>query len=176
MTPQSPSKYECVGLHMVLRINISCPTVFSCMEAESPEWIGISPKKLCMKRDAWAGKLSWWSYQSPVAHSCSILNYPNCFCKGMFKINAKLDADSLLYSLSHIGCDGHTVHMLTLWCLLPPLTSTMKSSLFTHTHSSPLSLAARLHWCHTNHSHYVKNGWTFSEQTLYVLFIYIFVL
>ena len=35
--------------------------------------------------------------------------------------------------------------MLTEWC--PPLlvTSTVKSSLFVHTHSSPLSLAARLH-------------------------------
>ena len=27
-------------------------------------------------------------------------------------------------------CDGHTVHMLTQQCLLPPLTSTVKSSLF----------------------------------------------
>ena len=46
-----------------------------------------------------------------------------------------------------------------------PLTSTVKSSLFTHTHSSPLSLAARLHRCCTNHSCYINNGWTFSGQT-----------
>ena len=39
---------------------------------------------------------------------------------------------------------GHTVHMLTQQHLLPSLTSTVKS-LFTRAHSSPLSLAARLH-------------------------------
>ena len=53
----------------------------------------------------------------------------------MFKLNAKFDADSLLYSLSHSECDGHTVHMLTQQHLLPPLTSTVKSSLFTYVHS-----------------------------------------
>ena len=37
--------------------------------------------------------------------------------------------------------------MPTQWHLPPPLTSTVKSSLFTHAHSSPLSLAARLHGC-----------------------------
>ena len=30
----------------------------------------------------------------------------------MFKLNAKWDADLLLYSLGHFEC-GHTVHMLT---------------------------------------------------------------
>ena len=58
--------------------------------------------------------------------------------------------------------------MLTQWHLPPPLTSTVKSSLFTHAHSSPLSLAARLHQCHANHSRYINNGCTFSAQTLYV--------
>ena len=48
------------------------------------------------------------------------------------------------------------------------LTSTVKSSLFMHAHSSPLSLASKLHWCHTNCSHYIDNGWTFSGQTLYI--------
>ena len=60
----------------------------------------------------------------------------------MFKLNAKFDAGSLLYSLSHVECDGHTVRMLTQWHVLPPLTGTVKLSLFTHAHSSPLSLAA----------------------------------
>ena len=58
------------------------------------------------------------------------------------KLNAKFDADFLLYSLSHFACHGHTVHMLTQRHLPPPLTSTVKSSLFTHVHSNPLSLAA----------------------------------
>ena len=30
----------------------------------------------------------------------SPLNHPNSFCGGMFKLNAKFDTDSLLYSLS----------------------------------------------------------------------------
>ena len=50
----------------------------------------------------------------------------------MFKLNAKLDADSLFYSLSHFELDGYTVHVLTQWCLPPPLTSTVKLSLFMH--------------------------------------------
>ena len=120
-----------------------------------------------MKRDAWAGALSWWSRQSPGAHSCGLLNHPNSFHRGMFNLNAKFDADLLLYSLSHFECDKHTVHMLTQCCLPPPLTSTVKSSLFTHAHSSPLSLAARLCQCLANHSHYNSNGWAFSRQTSY---------
>ena len=76
----------------------------------------------------------------------------------MFKLNSKFDADSLLCSLSHFECDGHTAHMLTQWCLQPMLTGTVKSSLFTHAHSSPLSLAARLHRCHANCSCYINKG------------------
>ena len=81
--------------------------------------------------------------------------------RGMFKLNAKFDADSLLYLLSHFECDSHTVHMVTQGRLLPPLTSTVKLSLFTHAHSSPLSLAARLNGCCANHSRYINSGWTF---------------
>ena len=91
----------------------------------------------------------------------------------MFKLNAKFDADSLLYSLNHFECDSHTVHTLTQWRLPPPLTRTVKASLFTHAHSSPLSLAARLHQYHTNHSH-SNNSWTFSGQTLYIYFYFLF--
>ena len=65
-----------------------------------------------------------------------------------------------IYMLSHFECNGHTVHMLTHQHLRPPLTSTVKSSLFMHVHSSPLSL----HWCHANHSPYINNSWTFSGQ------------
>ena len=63
--------------------------------------------------------------------------------------------------LAHFECDSHTVHTLTRYHLLLPLTSTVKSSLFTHAHSSLLSLADRLHWCNTNHSPYINNGWIF---------------
>ena len=78
---------------------------------------------------------------------------------------SKFGADSLCYSLSHSECDSHTVHMLTQQCLLPPLTSTVKLSLFTHAHSSPHSLIIRIHHCHANHSHYINNGWTLSGLT-----------
>ena len=97
--------------------------------AESPGWFDVSPKT-----SAWdiMHELSgcWWSCQLPVAHSCSLLNHPNSFHGRMFKLKAKFDADSLLYSLSHFECVGHTVHMLPQQCLLSPLTSTVKSSLF----------------------------------------------
>ena len=76
----------------------------------------------------------------------------------MFKLNAKFDADSLLI-LNAMATQY--ICSLTHWRLLFPLTSTVKS-LFTHAHSSPLSWAARLHRCHTNHSCYIKSGWTFA--------------
>ena len=112
-----------------------------------------------------------WSCQSPAAHSCGPESHPNSFGGGMLKLNAKFDADSLLCLPSHLDYDNHTVHMLTQWHLPPPLTSTVKSSLFMHAHSSPLSLAARLHWCYINHSHYINNALTFSRQTLSVCYI-----
>ena len=57
------------------------------------------------------------NHQLPIA---CLLNHPNCFNGGMLKLNTKFDVDSLLYSLSHFECDGHTVHMPTQWCLPPP--------------------------------------------------------
>ena len=132
--------------------------------AESPRWFDVSPEKLYTRHGVWAGVSSRWSCQSPVAHSCGLLNHWNSFHRGMFKLNTKFDADPLLYSLNHFECDIHTVHMLTQLHLPPPLTSTVKSSLFTHVHSGPLSLAASLHRCPANHSRYVNNGWTLSRQ------------
>ena len=104
-----------------------------------------------------------------ITTMCPLLNHLKSFHGGMPKLNAKFDADSLLYSQSHFECDSHIVHMLTQRCLPPPLTSTVKSSLFTYTHSSPLSLAARLHQYGANHSRYINNGWTFSRQTSYAV-------
>ena len=77
-------------------------------------------KKLCMRRDAWTGTLLRWSCQPLAAHSCDLLNHLNRLRWGMFKLTSKFGADSLLYSLSHFECDGHTVHVLTQWHLLPP--------------------------------------------------------
>ena len=100
-------------------------------------------QKLCMRQDAWVGVLLWWSCQSPGTHNCGLLSHPNSFRGGRFKLNAKFDADSFLYLLSHFECDGYTAHLLTQQHLPPRLTGTVKSSLFTHVHSSSLSLAAR---------------------------------
>ena len=75
----------------------------------------------------------------------SLLNQPNRFLGGMFKLNAKFDVDSLLYLLSYLECHVHTVHMLTQWHLLSPPTGTVKSTLLRHLYSNPLSLGARLH-------------------------------
>ena len=98
----------------------------------------------------------------------SLLYHLNSFCGGMLKLNAKFDADLLLYLLKHVECDSHTVHthMVTQWCLSPSLT-TVKLSLFMHMHSRPFPLAGRLHQCHSKCSCYIKNGWTFSRQTSY---------
>ena len=127
--------------------------------------IWLFAKKLCTRHDAWVGALLWWSCQSPVAHSCGLLKHLNSFCRGMFKLTAKFDTNSLLYSLSHFECNSHTVHMLTWWDLPHPLTSTVKTSFFRHVHSSPLSLAASLCQCHADCSRYINSGWTFSRQT-----------
>ena len=98
-----------------------------------------------MRCDAWAGTLSWWSCQSPAAHRCGLLNHLNSFCGGMFKLNAKFDADLLFY-LSVISNVTATQYTCSLNCVYPhsPLTGTVKTSLFTYAHSSPLSLAARV--------------------------------
>ena len=60
-------------------------------------------KKLCIRCNAQVSSLSWWSCQSLVAHSCGLPNHPNSFCEGMFQLNAKFDADMLLYSLRHLS-------------------------------------------------------------------------
>ena len=108
---------------------------------------------------------SWWSCQAPVAHSCSLLNHLHSFHGRMFKLHTKFDADLLLHLLSHFEYNLHTVHMLIQWRLLPPVTSTVKSSSFTHVCFSPLYLAARLYWCHVNCSCYINKSWNLSRQT-----------
>ena len=79
------------------------------------------------------------------------------------------ECSSLTQNLMQICCSTqscqmwqpHSTHTQTAGRLLPPLTSTVKSWLFMHVHSSPLSLAARLHWCRINLSCYINSGWNF---------------
>ena len=154
---------------LVLRKARSCRAPnLGCRGAETPGSFDVLPKN-SMRCDAWVGVLLWWSCRSPAAHSCSLLNHLNSFHGGMFKHHAKFDADSLLFLLSHFECEGHTVYTLTQWHLPSPLTSTVKSWLFTRAHSSPLSSAARLHGCCANYSHYINNGWNLPVQTSYTL-------
>ena len=83
------------------------------------------------------------------------------------------ECPSLMQNLMQICCSTHL-----FWMQWPhsthahsmASTTTMNStakSLFTHAHSSPLSLAARFLGCHTNHSCYTNNGWTFPRQAPY---------
>lgn len=83
-----------------------------------------------------------------IASYLSLLNHPNSFQRNVQawrKIWCRFVA-----LLAQCEFNGHTVHMLTQLHLGPPLTSTVKSSLFTHAHSSPLFLAARLYQCCAN--------------------------
>ena len=85
-----------------------------------------------------------------------------------------------MQNLMQIRCSTHSVILnattTQYTCSLnsiyhPPLTSTVKLSVFTHVHSSPLSLAARLYQCCANCSHYINNGWTFSRPTSYTVIV-----
>ena len=107
------------------------------------------------------------SIQLPVAHSSCLLNHLNSFHGGMFMLSAKLDADSLLYSLSCFECYGHGVHMLTQQCLPPPLTSTVKYIVHSCAFQSTLlgcQVTSVLHMLHNPFSSYC-NGGPFSGQT-----------
>ena len=89
------------------------------VEGWVPWVIWCFTKNLCTRRDAWARALSWWSCQSLVAHSFGLLNHPNSFPGGMFKLNAKFDADSLLSLLSHFECDRHDTHAHSMQSISP---------------------------------------------------------
>ena len=105
--------------------------------------------------------------QSPVAHSWGLW---------IIQMVSTEDYLSLTQNLVQICCSTCSVTLNVTatknTCSLngvyhPQLTSTVKLSLFTHVHSSPLSLAARLYQCHANHSLYINIGWTFSRPRIY---------
>ena len=163
-----PFKYD-----LVLGKARSCRAPnLGCRGAESPGWFDVSPKN------------STWNVMHEWAHShdkAANHQFPIAVAFWIIWIVSMEECSSLMQNLmqsllqihcstcSHFECNSHTVHIFTQWHLLPPLTSTVKSSLFTHVHSSLLPLAARLHQCHVNCSHYINNGWTISRQTSYKL-------
>jgi len=83
----------------------------------------------------------------------------------MSKFEAKLDADSLIYSLGHCESDGRTVHKLrqrrpTNDWLAP------RESDFTDAQKGVLWLAAKFQG-HATGSRDIKYGWILSGQTSY---------
>ena len=116
-------KVGSLGPHTCPPIAISCPVVFSWISwmvwnlfpfkgdlsfgksqklqsaksglqgAESPWWFDVLPKNSSLD------VLSWWSYQSPVAHSCSLLNL-NSFWE---------EYSNLMWNVMQIYCSTHSV-------------------------------------------------------------------
>ena len=129
-------------------------------------------KKLCTRSAEWAhcrGEAA--GHQLPIAAAFWIIwivSVEECwsFTQNLMLICCSTCSDILNVMATQYACSVQG-------CLLPLLTGTVKSSLFTHAHSSPLSLAARLHRCCTNHSHYINNSWTFSRQTSYSVLIHL---
>ena len=141
--------------------------------AESPGWFDV-----CLKTSAWDVMHEWAcccdeaaNHQLPIGvafwingivsvEECSNLmqNLKQIHCSTCCSVIVNAMATQYTYSLNSIS------H--------PLLTSTVKSSLFTHAYSSPISLVASLHPCHTNLSHYIYNALTFSRQTLYEIFLH----
>ena len=181
-----------LGPHTVLSIAISCPIIFSwisltvwnvfpfrgdfcfgksrnhraqilgCRGAELLGWFDV-----LSKNSAWDVMHEWAHCHNEATNH----QLPTAAAFWVIQIVSVEECSNLTQNLMQIHrssysvvCNGHTVHMLTQQCLQPPLTSTVKSSLFTHAHASPLSLAARLHRCHANCSHYINIGWTFPDR------------
>ena len=88
---------------------------------------------------------------------------PNSFCRGKLKLNAKFDADSLLYSPSHFECEGHTVHMLTHWSTT--LTASYSEVVTVHTCTfQSIPLGCQVTSMSPNCFRYINTGWAFWGQ------------
>ena len=136
-----------------------------CGRAESPEWFDVSPKN-----SAWDMMHEWARFHDeaanhwlPIAVGFWIIQIVSMEkCSSLMQNMMQICCST--YLLSDFKCNCHTVHMLTKQCLPPPLTSTVKLSLFTHVHSSPLSLVAGLHRYLTNRSHYITMAGFFPHR------------
>ena len=155
---ESPDQYLFFALSYSL-IFVDCTphtfTILKCSACGRPSRTWITFNRFLTIFEAFVPH--FYSYSTHFIIPESLLNNPNSFCGGKFKLNSKFNADLLFYSPSHLECNGHTVLMLSQWCLWPPLSSIVKSSLFIHVHSSPHSLDARLYQCHVNCSHCINN-------------------
>ena len=140
-----------------------------CTGAVSPGWFYVLPKlsaqdvmhkQTCCRDEA-------ASHQLPIAAAFWII--PVGFME---------ESSSLTQNLMQIFCSTHSVilnvmatqytHSLNgMYC---PHWLVHWSCYLSCAHSSPLSLAARLHWRHPNHSHYINKGWIFPGQTLFYIY------
>ena len=119
----------------------------------------------CMSRHIVVMKLP-----SSVALTCGLLNHLNSFREGMFKLNTKSDADSLPYLFTVISNVTATQYTCSLNGLYHPQCLVQWGCHCPHhVHSSWLSLAARLHQCHTNCSHCINNGGNFFPDRPHIL-------
>ena len=189
-----PFKVGTLRPHTVLSIAISCPVVFSLISltvwnlfpfkvdfsfGKSQKLQGTNSglyggwviwviwcftKNLCTRHDAWVGALSWWSCQSPVAHSCCLLNHPNSFCREEYS--------SLTWNSMKIHC---SIHSVFLNVTATQYTCSLNGIYLPHwlvqwsVHCSHIHIPVHPPWppayqCHTNHSPYVNKDWTFSGQ------------
>ena len=79
--------------------------------------LGTWPEtQACALTGDWTGDpLVWRPALNPLSHtsqgSCGLLNYPNSFHGGIFKLNAKSDADSLLCLLLFRMPAPHRTHL-----------------------------------------------------------------
>ena len=106
-----------------------------------------------------------WDVVHDVAHCDKATNHQLSIAAAFWiiRILSAEECSSLTQNLMQSHCSTqsfwlpwpHSTYAHSV-CLLPPRTSTVKSSLLTHAHSSPLSLAAWLHPCHANRSHYIN--------------------
>ena len=118
------------------------------------------------------------NHQLPTAVAQTLLEKQIVFSNHLetIQIVSSEECSSLMQYLMQIPC---SIHSIILNVMATQYRCSSKASttptgqysellLFTHAHSSPLSLAARLRRCHANHSCYVHNSRTFSGQTWYV--------
>ena len=183
--------------HTDLQITISCPIIFSWISSmvwnffplkgdfsfgksqksqgtKSGLWWGwvtwviwCFTTKICTRWDTWVGIWSWWSFQSPVAHRDALLNHLNSFHKSS-SLTWNLKRIMALLPQSYWMWQPHSTHAhsivsTTLWLLQ---WSRHCSCMHITVHSPWLP---GLHRYHTNHSHYIHNGWMFSGQISYIV-------
>ena len=129
-----------------------------CRETESPGWLDVSPKN------------SAQDVMHEQVHSCDEAanqQLPIAAAFWIIWIVSMEECSSFMQNLMQMCCCTCSVILNArasqYTCSLngvypPPLTSTVKFSLFTHVHSSSLSLTARFHQCCANHSLYINNG------------------